>query len=77
VAKTHDLGQLLTALRPRHSPLRSLKRGADFLTRFALETRYPGDRASQRKAEAALRWADRVRTAARTILGKRPPRRKT
>ncbi len=54
--------------------LRPLKRGLTFLTRFAVETRYPGDDASKRQAEAAMRWADRVRTAARTILGIRPPR---
>jgi len=49
----------------------------EFLTRFAVETRYPGDDASKRQAEAALRWAERVRTAVRTILKLplHPPRR--
>jgi hypothetical protein len=47
----------------------------DFLTQFAVETRYPGKNASKRQAEAALLWANRVRKAARAILGI-PPRRK-
>jgi hypothetical protein len=47
-----------------------------FLTQFAVDTRYPGEDASKRQAKAALRWADRVRTEARTLLGIRPPRRR-
>jgi HEPN domain-containing protein len=74
VAKTHELKKLLTALQPHHPTLTALKRGLNFLTPFAVETRYPGDDASKRDAEAALRWAERVRTAARTLLGI-PPRR--
>jgi hypothetical protein len=34
--------------------------------------RYPGGNASKRQATAALRWAERVRTAARALLGIRP-----
>jgi hypothetical protein len=74
VPKTHDLDQLRTAL-PRHRPaLTPLKRGLVFLTRFAVDIRYPGERATKRQAKAALRWADRVRTVARALLGLRPPR---
>jgi hypothetical protein len=40
-----------------------------FLTGFAVETRYPGKNATRRQAEAALRWAGRVRTEARKLLG--------
>ncbi len=76
VAKTHELNKLLTALRPHHSALTPLKRGLDFLTRFAVETRYPGEDASKRQAEAALRWAERVRTTARALLGIRTRRKK-
>jgi hypothetical protein len=50
--------------------------GAGFLTQFAVDIRYPGENASKRQAEAALRWADKVRTAARVILGLRPSRRR-
>jgi HEPN domain-containing protein len=71
VAKTHDLDRLLTALQPHHPDLRLLKRGAAFLTRFAVDTRHPGGWATKRHAEAALRWTDKTRTAARALLGLR------
>ena len=74
VAKTHDLDNLLTILRPHHPKLGSLRRGLLFLTDFAVDTRYPGNDTTKRQATAALRWADRVRTAARALLGIRTPR---
>src|ERR1022692_1717020 len=74
VPKTHDLERLRGWLTAHDAALRPLKRGLAFLTPFAVETRYPGDGASKREAEAALRWAARVRTAARTLLGMRPGR---
>jgi len=73
---THDLARLRALLTAHDAVLRPLKRGLAFLTRFAVETRYPGEDASKREAEAALRWADRVRTAARALLGIRPRRMK-
>lgn len=72
IPKTHDLDNLLTLLLPHHCSLRSLRRGLIFLTDFAVDTRYPGNNASKRQAASALRWADRVRTTARTLLGIRP-----
>ncbi len=69
VMKTHDLDKLLILLQFRHPKLRLLKRGLLFLTDFAVDTRYPGDNASKRQATFALRWAGKVRTAARTLLG--------
>src|SRR5262245_41816253 len=60
VPKIHDLGVLLTTLRPHYPVLRPLRRGMAFLTNFAVPVRYPGFNASKRQAEAALRWADRV-----------------
>jgi len=72
VPRTHLLHDLLGLLLPHHPSLRPLQRGLKFLTRFAVATRYPGDDATKRQAEAAFRWADRVRTAARAILGIRP-----
>ena len=38
-----------------------LRRGLVFLTDFAVDTRYPGDRTTKRQAAAAQRWAERVR----------------
>jgi hypothetical protein len=77
VARTHNLEDLLTQILPRHASLKSLRRGMGFLTDFAMETRYPGKTTSKRQAAAALRWADKVRTAARALLGirARPTRR--
>jgi len=76
IPRTHNLVALLPLLMPTHDSLRSLRRGVDFLTRFAVETRYPGDRASKRQAAAALRWAGEVRSACRSLLGVLPPRRR-
>jgi HEPN domain-containing protein len=77
VPRTHILRSLQTPLLSHHSSLRRLGRGLGFLTRFAVDTRYPGDSAGKRETEAALRWADRVRAEAQTILGLplRTPRR--
>jgi HEPN domain-containing protein len=69
VPRTHNLDDILNLLLADYSTLRSLRRGLVFLTRFAVETRYPGESASKRQAQAALRWAGRVRAAARTLLG--------
>jgi len=69
VTKTHDLDKLLTILQPQHPTLQSLKRGLLFLTDFAVDTRYPDNSTTKRQAAAALRCADKVRTAARALLG--------
>jgi HEPN domain-containing protein len=76
VPKIHDLAELLTKLAPYHPTLRSLGRGLVFLTNFAVDPRYSGESASKRQAVAALRWAGRVRTQARALLGIRERRRK-
>jgi hypothetical protein len=75
---THILKDLLALLQSHHPTLSRLRRGLVFLTRVAVATRYPGDNASKRETASALRWADKVRTAARTLLGirPRPPRHK-
>jgi hypothetical protein len=57
--------------------LASLRRGCKFLIRFAVDARYPGFRATKRQAEAAVRWAGRVRDTARRLLGMRQPPRKS
>jgi HEPN domain-containing protein len=76
VPKTHDLEDLHRFLLPHRPTLRSLRRGLKFLTDFAVDIRYPGEDATKRQAEAALRWEGRVRTEARSLLKIRPPRRK-
>src|SRR5437660_1182218 len=63
VPRTHDLLMLLSLLLPVHpAALRPLRRGLDFLTQFAVDHRYPGRDATKRQAEAAVRWADRIRS---------------
>jgi HEPN domain-containing protein len=69
VPRTHNLIALLPLLAPHHASLRTFRRGLDFLTRFAVDTRYPGDNATRRQAQASLRWAGRVRDACRILLG--------
>src|SRR5258708_24471290 len=57
IRRTHLLNDLLAMLLTHHPALASLRRGMAFLSRFAVDTRYPGDTASKREAEAAQRWA--------------------
>jgi HEPN domain-containing protein len=76
VPRTHNLVALLPLLTPHHSSLRSFRRGLDFLTRFAVHTRYPGDTANKRQAMSARRWASQVREHCRKILGLRRRRRR-
>jgi HEPN domain-containing protein len=66
---THELTDLLNLLLPHNPTLRSLRRGLDFLTRFAVNPRYPGFRASKNQAQAAMRWEKRVGDACRVLLG--------
>jgi hypothetical protein len=68
IPRTH-LKDLEALLQPHYPSLARLRRGLVFLTRFAVGTRYPGGSASKRETVAALRWADKVRIAARTLLG--------
>jgi HEPN domain-containing protein len=74
VPRTHVLEDLVALLLPHHASLRSIRKGARFLTRFAVATRYPGKNATKREATSALRWAGKVRAAARALL-KIPPSR--
>jgi HEPN domain-containing protein len=72
VPRTHDLGDLLDLLLPYDAALRPLRRGLVFLTQFAVDYRYPGENATKRQADSAIRWAERTRLAVRTRLGLRP-----
>ena len=76
VPRTHDLLALLFLLVSHHASLRTLRRGLEFLTQFAVGPRYPNYTTRKRQAVAALRWAGRVRDACRAFLGVRPPRRR-
>jgi len=69
VPRTHNLIALLPLLTPSHGSLKLLRRGLDYLSRFAVEIRYPGFRARKRQAAAAWRWAERVRSICRSLLG--------
>jgi HEPN domain-containing protein len=74
VPRTHVLKDILALLLPHYAFLASIRRGLTFLTRFAVETRYPGDSATKRQAMAALRWSGKVRDTCRGILGVGPHR---
>jgi HEPN domain-containing protein len=72
VPRTHNLLALENLLRPIHPTVHSLRRGLDFLNRFAVDIRYPGFRAQKRQAKSSLRWSERVRLLCRQLLGLRP-----
>lgn len=76
VPRTHNLIALLPLLVPHFRSLRRFRRGLDFLTRFAVETRYPGESATKRQASSARRSAGEVREACRALLGLGPSRRR-
>jgi len=78
VPRTHLLKDILASLVSHHPALAGFRRGLTCLTRFAVETRYPGDNATKRQAASALRWAGEVRHACRSLVGlqRQPPRRK-
>ena len=77
IPRTHVLEDLIALLLPHHASLGPLRRGARFLTRFAVPIRYPGKNATKRQASAALRVAEKIRKAARSLLGIRERRRRT
>lgn len=67
--KTHKLEDLLDLLVVKVAPLKSLRRSLASLSQYAVEYRYPGERATSRQMNAELRHADRVRGEVRTRLG--------
>jgi HEPN domain-containing protein len=76
VPRTHNLVALQAVLLPMHPSIRSLRRGLEFMTRFAVDARYPGHAVTRRQATSALRWSGRVRDTCRAILGLPPPPRR-
>jgi HEPN domain-containing protein len=76
VPKIHYLAVLLGALLPHHPTLLPLRRGLLFLSKFAVDSRYPGINVRKCQAIAAIRWVERVRTPVRALLGIRARRGK-
>ncbi len=76
VPRTHDLDRLLLLLQSAFPSLSKLKRGLLFLSRHAVDTRYPGENATRRQAVTALRWAELVRLECRGLLKIKPSRRR-
>ena len=76
IPKTHSLEKLLQVVAPHFPSLQRQKRGFRFLTKFAVETRYPGENATKRQTAAALIWVKRIRQECRALLGLPPTRRK-
>jgi HEPN domain-containing protein len=72
VEKTHNLNDLLSALLSDYPTLRRFRPRLKVLTKYAVDYRYPGERASKRQATAALRCSDDLRGVARRLLGIRP-----
>lgn len=72
VPRTHNLEDLLGLLQPHFPALAKHRRGLVFLTRFAVDFRYPGFHARRSQATAASRHANQVRSAVRKALGLRP-----
>jgi len=72
VPRTHDLENLVDLLVPHDTTLALLRRSAASLTKYAVEYRYPGLRATTRQLNSALRVAERVRQELRARLGLAP-----
>jgi HEPN domain-containing protein len=68
VPYTHDLEALFGLLLPHDASLGPLSRGLDTLSEYAVEYRYPGEHATTRDAQVALRRAERVRAEIRKRL---------
>lgn len=76
VPRTHDLDRLLFLLQSAFPTMIKLKRGLLFLSRHAVDTRYPGENATRRQAVTALRWAGRIREVCRSLLNIKPNERR-
>jgi HEPN domain-containing protein len=76
VPKTNSLDDVLNLLVPDYPTFHSFRRGLIALTRYALDPYYAGGSTTKRQAAAALRWMQKVRTAARDSLGIRPQAKK-
>ena len=68
-AKTHDLVALLDLLLPVEPLWETLRPGLRALTVFAVDVRYPGERATKADAREAFKFCRLVRRNARLSLG--------
>jgi len=68
IPRTHDVEDLLDLLVPYDATLSSLRRRIPSLTKFAVEYRYPGVRATTRQMRAALRALEIARSELRARL---------
>ena len=67
--RTHGLSALLALLLPRDPLWQSLDTACQTLTKYAVDVRYPGDDATKRDAQEALKFAATIRREARLALG--------
>ena len=67
--RTHDLGLLLTQLLPHHPLWSDYREVLEQLTSYAVEYRYPGERATQVTAKNATKNAVRICRQLRVDLG--------
>jgi HEPN domain-containing protein len=72
IPKTHDLERLLDDLVTSHAGLKRHRRRFRSLTGFAVATRYPGENATKRQSERAIRWIDEIRQDCRALLKIKP-----
>jgi HEPN domain-containing protein len=72
VPKIHDLEAIMDLLLPHDATLKPIRRGLKSLSRYAVEYRYPGWRATSRQMKSALQKAEHVRLEIRTRLGLAP-----
>ena len=69
--KTHDLLALLGMLPPSQARWEELGPRLEGMAQYAVDFRYPGDRAEREDAAAAVETAREVRRRARALLGLR------
>src|SRR5438105_804688 len=63
--KTHNLKDLVKLLLPYDGTLAPLQRGLRTLSRYAVDYRYPGLRATRKRMQSAMKQASRIRGALR------------
>ncbi len=71
IPKIHELDELLDLLPSSAASLKKYRRRLRTLTAYAAEYRYPGKKATARKARSAAQWTAAIRDAVRVILGLR------
>ena len=66
--KSHDLTRLLDLALPSCSEFSALMKDCDFLTDFAIQSRYPGEDPTTEDAELAINSYKRIRKLIRELL---------